>query len=109
MHSASPWLPAPVRYNFASDDEVCEQLEVSLKDHLEDCKVGNAIRRIEGELHFYTGYTGGMTWEYNTPCKSFHAAEICSCVAENNLQIFEESTGATECHIGLDDDQEDEE
>ncbi|KAJ8598596.1 hypothetical protein CTAYLR_001690 [Chrysophaeum taylorii] len=54
------------------------------------------------DLHWYVGYDGPVAWEWwvMAPTSNYSTdqmAILCSCVPENNLNIYQQRTGATEC------------
>ena len=56
--------------------------------------------------HFYSGYNGSMTWEYNLGmCGDEHLPNVCACTATNNDLAYEARRGGgdgrTPCRLRI--------
>ena len=50
--------------------------------------------RGSGGLHFYAGYNGSMSWEYNLgACDDAGLADLCACVGTNNALAYQRESG----------------
>ena len=51
-------------------------------------------QRGSGGLHFYAGYNGSMSWEYNLgACDDAGLADLCACVGTNNALAYQRESG----------------
>ena len=81
----------------------CSNLVADLMRHLETCSVPAAYRGNYHSSHFYTGYPGSsLPWEFYldcTPANSPEFIEVCTCLPENNADMYEELSGNAACPL----------
>ena len=99
------WLDQHLGFEFQTLGDECAVMDGNIRSVLRRDAVPAAERRTFETLtdftqnyttHFYTGYKGSLTWEFNVQCSTDASApDVCTCISSNNDADFFAKTGET--------------
>jgi len=79
------------------DDGTCVPEVDAVESKMDALGVLKGNRDSDGSVHVYAGVKGLMSLEFNIGCGSVNYTDVCGCIAENNYDLYLESTGL-ECY-----------